>query len=396
MEVEQAKNLHDDRIQNQLQLQAVQVQKVLGHHRIPATVVGGTISKQSISFDLRSQVNGGLRRLRELKDELKKTLHIEGLQLHSEEGQLQLQVMRPFEPAVPLLDLLAQIPALSPCTAVLGLAEDGRPMLYRFTTDPKPNVLIAGDENAGKTILLRSIAASLALTNRQASVQLVAINPIAGDRQRHETHYASWQSLNYLPHMLADVATRQTEITELLQFLVREMNYRIENSFITPRIVVLMDQAATVMERGGRVVVEEVKRLAQQGAGAGIHLVLGTRRPHSPIFTPQLMTDLQARFFGRINQQKPTFMQVGETRVETNTLLGEGDFLASSGSRITRFQGAYVDDYDLHMGLTHLYRRRRVLLAQPINNRVQLDPIAASSEQESKHFSFVEGLVSVG
>ncbi len=262
MTVEQTQELHGERLQYQLQLQASQLQNVFGRHDLPAAIVGGSVDKRSFRFDLNAHVAGGLQLFRGLKDELKKALGVESVSLINDDGNLQLQVIRPFEPAVPLLDLLAILPDLPPATAVLGLAEDGSPMTHTFSAKLKPNVLISGQADAGKTILLRTIAASLAMTSKEAQVQLIAINPVSGDRQRQQLQDSALHPLSYLPHMLTEVAARQTEITELLLFLVREMNYRIEHDFNIPCIVVLIDQAATVMEHGGRTVVESIQRLA--------------------------------------------------------------------------------------------------------------------------------------
>jgi S-DNA-T family DNA segregation ATPase FtsK/SpoIIIE len=396
MTVEQAQNLHEEHLQYQFQLQASQVQKAFGRHGLPSTVVGGTVSRSSFHFDLRSHVTGSLQRLRDIKDELKKALGVESVRLLNNAGDLQLQVIRPFEPAVPLLNLLALLPDVPPATAVLGLTEDGKPMVHTFSAEPRPNVLISGQEDAGKTILLRTIAASLAITSKQAQVQILAINPVSSDRQRHHAQDSTLRPLSYLPHMLTDVAVRQTEITELLLFLVREMNYRMEHTFSIPRIVVLIDQAATVMEHGGRTVVEALQQLAQQGADAGIHLVLSTRRPDASVFGPHLASNLQARFIGRLDMHKATEVKTQPTEVEATTLLGEGDFLAAGSSRGVRFQAAYIDDYDLHMGLSRLYQKRPILLAQPLNNREKLEQTSKKKPVQTQQFSFVEGLVSAG
>ena len=388
MTVEQVQELHEERLQYQLQLQSSQVQKVFGQHGLPATVVGGTVSRSSFHFDLRSHVSGGLQRLRDIKNELKMALGVESVRLLNNAGDLQLQVIRHFEPAVPLLNLLALLPDVPPATAVLGLTEDGKPMLHTFSSKPRSNVLISGQEDAGKTNLLRTIAASLVITSNQAQVQILAINPISSDRQRHHAQDFTFRPLSYLPHMLTDVTGRQTEITELLLFLVREMNYRLEHTFSVPHIVVLIDQAATVMEHGGQTTVEALQQLAEQGADAGIHLVLSTRRPDAPIFSPYLATNLQARFIGRLDMHKATEEKTQPTDLEATTLLGEGDFLAAGSSRCVRFQAAYIDDHDLHIGLSRRYQKRPILLARPLNRHVKLERESKHNPVQTQQFSF--------
>ena len=48
------------------------------------------------------------------------------------------------------------------------------------------------------------------MTSNQAQVQLLAINPVSSDRLRQEAQDSAIRPLNYLPHMLTDVAVRQT------------------------------------------------------------------------------------------------------------------------------------------------------------------------------------------
>lgn len=395
MTVEHAPELQEERLQYQLQLQASQVQKVLGRNGIFTSVTGGKVNGRSFRYNLRTHISGGLQRLGGLKDDLKQALGVEGVRFLNEAGELQLQVLRPFEPAVPLLDLLDLIPNLPPETAVLGLKADGQPMIHSFTAEQKPNILISGQENAGKTVLLRTIAASLAITSKQAQIQLLAINPVSADRDRHEAQDAALRPLNYLPHMLTDVAVRQTEISELLLFLVREMNYRMEHAFSIPRIVVLIDQAATVLEHGGRTIKQAVQALAQRGAQAGIHLVLSTRRADADVFGPHLMTNLQAQFIGKLEIGKATEQKTRPAEVEATTLLGEGDFLAADDSRGLRFQAAYVDNYDLHMSLSRLYQQRPILLAQPLDRRVKLEQKNGQNHAQEQQFSFIDDVVSV-
>ncbi|MDX1413082.1 MAG: FtsK/SpoIIIE domain-containing protein [Candidatus Promineifilaceae bacterium] len=391
MIVEQNPKIQDDRVQYQLQVQASQIQNVLNLNHATTTVTGGIVDDQSITFDLRSSLSSGIAKLSSFKDEFKKALGVEGIRLNRDRGLFQLEVIRPIDAAVPLLDLMAGMSNIPACTAVLGLADDGSAITHTFAADGAPNILIYGDKNSGKTNLLRTIVASLAFTNRQADVQLIAINPTAADSERRQAQNSIWNPLNYVPHLLTDVVTRQTEIAELMQFLVREMEYRDDNGFISPRIIVLIDQAATVLERGGREVNEAVLKIAERGARSGMHIILATRRPQRDRFGPHLMTNLQAHFVGQIYDEKRVYPdQPASSRA--NSLLGEGDFLTGGLARPKRFQAAYLNDYDLHMGLSRLYRNRPILLAKPVSTRTRLNPGNIQTET-SQSFAIVEGVV---
>ncbi len=383
----------DERLQYHLQVQASQIQNVLDVNGTPQNYINGVANKNSFTFSFQSPISAGLEKLKQLKEEFKKALGIEGLRLTTEDGQLQLEVTRPFEPAVSLLDLMSRIknPILN--TAILGFAENGMVAHHNFAQSATPNILISGAENAGKTELLRTMAASLALTNRQADAQFIIIDPIASKNNKLNNQSDKLRPLNYLPHMLTDVVSRQTEISEILQFLVREMNYRSEHLFKLPRIIVFIDQTATVLERGGRKIKEAINRIAERGASSGIHLVLATRQPDSSHFSPHLLTNLQSRIVG---WEKETEMSdaIEAAYSRTTDLLGQGDFLLKGAGNHTRFQAAYIDDYDLHMGLSKLYQKRPILLAHPLSTRVQLHSPSAVDEG-TKSFMLEDGVVKV-
>ena len=391
MTVEQTHPVQEEQLQ--YQVHAAPSHHLFSGHGQHSARHAGFAGSSSFLDNLQYQLYGGLQRFRGAADGLIKKLGVEGVRVLNEDGNLQLQVIRPFEPAVPLLDLLALLPGLPPTTAVLGLAENGTPVTHTFTAKHKPNILICGQADAGKTFLLRTIAASLAINSKQAEVQLLAINPVSGDQHRHQAQDAALRPLSFVPHMLADVAMRQTEITEMLFFLVREMEYRLEHKFTIPRIVLLVDQAATVMEHGGRTVVESFQRLAQQGPEVGINLVLSTRRPEAAVFDSHLTTNLQARFTGRLDMDRATADKADATEVEATTLLGEGDFLAAGSSRSVRFQAAYVNDYDLQLCLSRIYRKRPILLAQPVESRGKLERKPPQSLPYEQRLSFVDGMV---
>jgi DNA segregation ATPase FtsK/SpoIIIE-like protein len=387
MTVQHASELHQENLQPQVQQPANQGLKTRSLE---------TSSSHALNFNLHTQITGGLNLLRGLKNDLTKAFGVNGLRFVNDSGELEIQVLRPFEPAVPLIDLLALTSDLPPATAVLGLTDDGRPLTHSFSAGTKTNILISGQESAGKTTLLRTIAASLALESKQAAIQLLVINPVSPDREQQEIHDSILRPLSYLPHMLTDVAARQTEITELLLFLTREMNFRKEQSFAYPHIVVLIDQAATVMEHGGRTVKQAVQALAERGAQSGIYLVLSTRRPDADVFSPALTANFQTRFIGKLDLDKATEAQAQPVEVEATTLLGEGDFLSVRGSQGHRFQAAYIGNDELQTSLSRLYRQRPILLAQPLDNQVTFERKSKQDPSSvEEQFSFLDELVSM-
>ena len=358
------------RLQHQLELQSQQIERFLSHHQLSASITGGAVRPRSIRFDLVTPLAHGWERLRGLTQELKTALNVPDVRLSAEDGQLRLHIVRPEEPPVALLDLLPLLPELPPVTAVLGLAEDGRPILLDFDNPDMTHVLAAGMSGAGKTMLLRTLALSLALKNRQSQLQLLVIDP---ETANSRTSYTILEPLSFLPHMLAGISYRLEEAIETLEFLRGEMAYRRQQNTTTPTIMTFIDKADHLLEIGKGPIVEALTELLQYGAAVGIHLILSAERPETAVFDNVLRANLPVRLIGQTRNAEEAHTAAGITDTNAEYLLGQGDFLAVVGGETTHFQAAYISDYDLHLCLEDLHRNRpQPLLARPASIRPQL------------------------
>ncbi len=393
----------EQKLRHQIAVQSHQIQRVFSEHHLDARIAGGTVQSQVISFDLQAQLSAGLERLRNLQGDLKNALGVTDVSLVREDGKLQLRIGRPYEPPVPLLPLLEACPDLPPATIPIGLVDDGRPVLVQFDAETVTNVLIAGSSLAGKTSLLRTMAAALALCNRQSELQLVVLdalkspqtNPSSeGEAIRHgQQQERLLQPLNYLPHLVTDVVEGLAESASVLQFLADELTYRQEQRVALPRIIVLIDHAVTLLERGGSAVADIVLRLLQRGADAGIHLVLATSRPGAAELDTAMKANLSLRLVGRVESPNEAYQACGFRGSQADALQGLGEFVAVLGDERTYFQAAYIGDYDLHMSLTEMYGQHRPrLLAQPFGTRVRM-PQEKTADKQS--FSLENGEVSL-
>ncbi len=366
-------DLNQKRLQHQLQVQSKQIERVFSSHSVPATVAGGMVEPRSVRFDVQTQLNSGWERLKNVKTDLKQALGVNDVALQQQGEQVQVQVERPYDPPVALLDLINLVEDIPPGTAVLGLAEDGRPVLLNFLNKEITHILITGSERAGKTELMRTIAASLAFQNRQSTLQLILLDPLrSGPVVNNSTSVL--QPLNYLPHMLADIGQKMADILELLDFLTNELQYRLQEKINTPHIVVLVDQADCLVERGGKPVNDAIRKLLQRGQQAGIHLVISMRGKTIPTPTSAWLKYLPMHIVGKIGQDETIAESDASHQTEAENLLGEGDFIATMGRSKTHFQAAYIGDYDLHMGLQNLLKSRPILLAHSISEKTTPKP----------------------
>lgn len=353
----------EERLRHQLEIQSRQIERVFSTHQVSARVAGGQVETKSISFDLQSHLESGIHRLRGLKQDLLAVLGVQDVALVKDErGQWRLDIVRPHDPPVALLDLLPLLPDLPERTAVLGLDEEGAPLLLPFSDANMTHVLVVGARAAGKTTLLRTIAVSLAMTNRQSKLQLLVIDPDRSGAQNREL-----APLMYLPHLLSQVIAEPDEALSTLKLLVDEMYHRLKNETIRPTIVVLIDNVETLVAYEQAALQAALAELLQRGAEAGIHLVLSTEQPAEDWLSSVMRANLPLRLVGQVQDEAESLAATAVTGAEADYLLGDGDFLAISNESVVHFQAAFIGNYDLHLALEKIHRNRpRALLAQPL------------------------------
>lgn len=386
--LEQRRQLQKKRLRHRVQLQSRQIERVMDAHQLPAHVAGGVVAPQVIQFDLQTQLHGGWEWIRSLTDDLRQALGVPQISITRENGRLQVAVARPTEVPVRLLDVMAMSMDVGRETAVLGLSDNGVPVLLPL----QAHTLISGIDGAGKTSLLRTISMSLALANRQSQLQQVIIAPVF----EHNNAYSDFKPLTALPHMSAHIAFRIEEASQLLAWLVDDMENRLRSGETSPSVILMIDHVVEIMDLGGEPIVEPITALLQRGEKAGIRLVLTTPSPDSDLLDTHLKASLSQRIVGRATDALQALSASGLENSEAEYLLGQGDFLLVQDDKYVYFQAAYMDDYDLHMSLKKLHRNSKVsILAQPYLVRPKLpdydsEPIPASFWMRNGSIDFFE------
>ena len=171
---------------------------------------------------------------------------------------------------------------------VLGVGEDAEPFVVDLAADG-PHVLVAGTTGSGKSELLQTLVAGLALANRPEQMSFVLVDYKGG---------AAFRDCARLPHTVGIVTDLDGHLTErALRSLGAELRRRESvlrsagckdlddylaaapaGSPPMPRLVLVVDEFATLVEElpdfvGGLV------GIAQRGRSLGVHLVLATQRP---------------------------------------------------------------------------------------------------------------------
>jgi S-DNA-T family DNA segregation ATPase FtsK/SpoIIIE len=314
-------------------LQADRIEMVLAHHKAPARVNGGVVTPRWVQFHLAPALGTRLNRVQALADELALALGASQVRVSRQGAALQVEVPRSDPQPVRLLELCRRLPAVPLGTAVLGIADDGAPLLLRLPSPDVAHVLVAGTTGSGKTALTQSLVLSLALAHRRSQLQLVLVDPKGG---------RAFEPLAGLPHLLKPVLVDSGQAALALAELVALMEQRDLSRCSTPRIVVVIDELADLAVTGGKPLLEALARLAQRGREAGIHLVACTQKPAASVLGSVSKANFPVRLVGRVTSIEDARVATGIGGSGAERLMGRGDFLAVSGAGLTRFQAAFI------------------------------------------------------
>lgn len=320
-----------------LDLQADRIEQVLRTHRLDVAVVGGTVTPRLVQFRLAAAPDVRVGSIRRLDEELALSLGARSCRVVRQAGSLSVEIPREMAVDVPLLPLCRRLGKVPGCTAVLGVGQEGSPLLLRLSSPDVSHVLISGTTGSGKTELARSMIASLAMLNRRSEAQVALVDPKG----------SGFAPFSALPHLFRDICRSDAEAAGLLAGLVAEMEYRGAEGRCEPRLVLFIDELADLLMTGGTAVVAALTRLTQRGRGAGIHVVACTQKPAATAISTLIRSNFPARVVGAVPSPEDAKMASGIARSGAEKLLGRGDFILVARGEVRRFQAARVSDSEI-------------------------------------------------
>lgn len=321
-----------------LNFQADKIETVLAAHKAPARVWGGRMTARTIQFHLAPASNTKLNRLESLTEEVALALGVRSARITRNDGLLSLEVPRSDSQFISLNELAQKLErdehlkraACVPGTTILGVDIEGVPLLLRLSSPDVAHCLIAGTTGSGKTELARTMIASLILHQKPREVQLALFDP----KQHGLAPFAD------ALHLLFPIVSETNEMVERLGYLVSEMERRDKELITRPKIVIVVDELADVIETGGAAIESLLTRLVQRGRSAGISLIACTQKPTARAVGTLMKANFPVRLVGRVASAEDARVAAGIGGTGAEKLAGRGDFLLVAGGQIIRFQVA--------------------------------------------------------
>ncbi len=235
-----------------------------------------------------------------------------------------------------------------------------------------PHYLVAGATGSGKSVCLNAMIVSLIMRYSPEDLRLILIDP----------KRVGFRCYEHLPHLMIDeIITEPKKALAVLQWAYNEMenrykmfetapnaisnieayNEQVANDTVAkmPRIVIIVDELADLMETCKRDMEAKIRALAQKSRAAGIHLVLATQRPSVDIITGTIKANLPSRIALKVMNFQDSQTILGESGAEK--LLGNGDMLyRNSGmAGYERYQGAWISDAEINNVVSYIKEKNK-------------------------------------
>jgi DNA segregation ATPase FtsK/SpoIIIE, S-DNA-T family len=360
--------------EQQIHQTAAQIETALSEFGVPARVVGFRVGPTVTQFAVepgfidKSGPDGNTIRqkikvsqISALQRDLTLRLRAEKLRIeapvpgHSFVG---IEVPNPQNTLVGLRSILESDPFIrlnAPLAMGLGRGVSGEPVVADLSR--MPHLLVAGTTGSGKSVCIAALTACLVMNNSPEQLRLAMLDPKMVELVR----------FNGLPHLLGRVETEMERMVGVLRWAIMEMDqrYRIleeahardldsynqwavrNNRASLPRVVILVDELADLMNTAPEQVEPSLVRLAQMARATGIHLVLATQRPSTDVVTGLIKANFPARISFTMASSIDSRVILDVNGAED--LLGRGDMLFLNpeiGSPV-RVQGVWVDDREV-------------------------------------------------
>ncbi|NBC87548.1 MAG: DNA translocase FtsK [Bacteroidetes bacterium] len=244
----------------------------------------------------------------------------------------------------------------------LGKSIEGEVFLADLTK--MPHLLIAGATGSGKSVGLNTLLTGLLYACHPSNLKFVIIDPKKIELQQYshlDDHFIARpadlsdavvtdvdEALGVLKSCEKEMEERYDLLSEASVRGIRAYNRKFKDGALDPEdghrhmpyIVVVVDELADLMMTAGKEIEGPIARLAQMARAVGIHLVLATQRPSVDVITGLIKANFPSRIAYEVASRVDSRTILDQIGAEG--LVGNGDLLYLSGSKLIRLQGPFV------------------------------------------------------
>ena len=257
-----------------------------------------------------------------------------------------------------LINVLNHLPQEQPYELMVAIGQNVAGEMIMRDLSRLPHMLVAGHTGGGKSVFLASLIASLVWRHSPETLRLVLVDPKLMDFPVFEAlphlHdgqviYEPADAIGILRWLIEEESARRAQLMRETGNRKIESYYRHFSRQSLPRIVVIVDEFADIMNSLGRRERQDferqINRLAATGRARGIHLILATQRPTVDIVSGNIKANIPARVSFQLTTQ--TDSRTILDRAGAEALLGQGDMLFSADNQTERLQGYFASDAEL-------------------------------------------------
>ncbi len=269
----------------------------------------------------------------------------------------------------------------------LGKDAGGDPIVADLGT--MPHMLIAGTTGSGKSVCINSIIMSMLMTRRPSDVRVILVDPKMVEMAAFER----------IPHLLCPIVNDMRKAESILEWAATKMDERYEllrdagvrnlaqynalgaeklyrrlgaetdeeRALVQTKIpcyVIIIDELADLIMTSSKEVEGFIIRIAQKARAVGIHMILATQRPSVNVVTGLIKSNMPCRISFRVASRQESRIVLDQNGAEV--LLGRGDmlFLQPGTSNLTRAQGTFLADSEIHAVVDYI-----VAQSEPVFNQ---------------------------
>jgi S-DNA-T family DNA segregation ATPase FtsK/SpoIIIE len=367
----QAKKVDQPSLKKELKRQAEILEETLMSFGIEAKVGQINCGPTITSFEIHPAIGVKVQKIKTLENDIALNLEAKSIRIIAPipgKAAVGVEIPSLYPQEVGFKELLLQYqqtPRKMMIPLLLGKAVLGDCVISDLAK--MPHCLIAGATGSGKSVCVNTIIMSILMNARPDEIKLIMIDP----KKVELTSYT------HLPHMIAPVITEPHGAYSALNWLVKEMQQRYEilkqlgvrniSAFnsrqVHPEveaqlpipvpqkmhaIVAIIDEFADLMMASSSDLETPIARIAQMARAVGIHLILATQRPSREVITGLIKANFPTRLAFKVASRVNSQIILDDVGAEN--LLGNGDmlFLPPGTSSLTRAQGAYISDEEIH------------------------------------------------